>query len=125
MFCEIENSFSKKQIDEILSIIEKTQFRHFRTRKLGGHEKQGQSPGSRDQWALDLDSIGWLKQHIYKLAEKSKSMIKAKYRATHDFIDISGGVESRENEIETYNGDDSDYEECDVGFGETLCRCLV
>ncbi|GAB2697433.1 TonB-dependent receptor [Aliiglaciecola aliphaticivorans] len=27
----------------------------------------------------------------------------------------------RENEIVTYNGDDSDYEECDVGFGETLC----
>lgn len=28
----------------------------------------------------------------------------------------------RENEIETYNGDDSDFEECDVGFGETLCE---
>lgn len=28
----------------------------------------------------------------------------------------------RENEIETYNGDDSDYEECDVGYGETLCE---
>lgn len=28
----------------------------------------------------------------------------------------------RDNEIETYNGDDSDYEECDVGFGSTLCE---
>jgi outer membrane receptor for Fe3+-dicitrate len=28
----------------------------------------------------------------------------------------------RKNEIETYNGDDSDYEECDVGYGETLCE---
>lgn len=28
----------------------------------------------------------------------------------------------RDNEIETYNGDDSDYEECDVGYGETLCE---
>lgn len=27
-----------------------------------------------------------------------------------------------ENEIEIYNGDDSDYEECDVGFGEILCE---
>ncbi|WP_252729206.1 TonB-dependent receptor [Aliiglaciecola lipolytica] len=27
----------------------------------------------------------------------------------------------RKNEIVTYNGDDSDYEECDIGFGETLC----
>lgn len=27
-----------------------------------------------------------------------------------------------ENEIEIYNGDDSDYEECDVGYGEILCE---
>ena len=98
MFCEIENSFSKKQIDEILFTARNAPVNHLRTSKFGKSEKQGKSPGSRDQWSLDLNSIEWLKQHVYELIEKSKSMIETKYNVS---IDVSGGVESRENEIET------------------------
>ena len=40
----------------------------------------------------------------------------------NDNLQLAVNLYYRENEIETYNGDDSDYEECDVGFGETLCE---
>lgn len=40
----------------------------------------------------------------------------------NDNVELAVNLYYRENEIETYNGDDSDYEECNVGFGETLCE---
>ena len=39
-----------------------------------------------------------------------------------DSVELAVNVYYRENEIETYNGDDSDYEECETEFGETLCE---
>lgn len=38
-----------------------------------------------------------------------------------DTMTLRGNVFYRRNEISTYNGDDSDYEECDAALGATLC----
>ncbi len=81
----------------MLSVVEKTQINHIRTNKFGTHEKQGISPGSRDMWALNLNSIKWLEQHVYELAEKSKSMLETKYDIS---IDISGGIDVGKDGLE-------------------------
>ena len=39
-----------------------------------------------------------------------------------DDVQLSGNVYARSNRTRTLNGDDSDYEECDVGGLETLCE---
>lgn len=39
-----------------------------------------------------------------------------------DTVQIAGNVYVRSNTTNTLNGDDSDYEECDVGAFETLCE---
>lgn len=59
---------------------------------------------SPDQTQTDLRFISL--NNKWPVFENSKFVVNAYYR---------------QNNIVTYNGDDSDYEECDVGFGETLC----
>ncbi|MEG3765433.1 TonB-dependent receptor [Alteromonas sp. 14N.309.X.WAT.G.H12] len=39
-----------------------------------------------------------------------------------DSVALAVNAYYRQNDIDTYNGDDSDYKACDVGFGETLCE---
>lgn len=113
MHCEIENFLSKEQINEIISVGDKTQLNYRRTNKFGVRQSyalgKGPSPGSRTQHTLELDSVEWLKKHVYKLAEEAKSMIESKYDVS---IDISGGAETRDNGNEY--GICSTYEKGDV-----------
>jgi len=85
MYCELEKALNKKQIEEILFVTYEAALGHRRT--LG---KQHGSAGKRSQYTIKLDSIEWLKKHIYELAEQAKSTIQSKYDIN---IDISGGAE--------------------------------
>ena len=74
MYCELEKALNKKQIEEILFVTYEAALGHRRT--LG---KQHGSAGKRSQYTIKLDSIEWLKKHIYELAEQAKSTIQSKY----------------------------------------------
>jgi hypothetical protein len=110
MYCEIKDALNKEQINEIISVGDKAQINPKRTKKLQADPAIGPlSLGSRNQCTIDLDSIRWLKEHMYKLIKEAKSKIESKYNV---FIDTSGGVETREGEAEycicsTYKKGDS------------------
>ena len=105
MHCEIKDALNKKQINEIISVGDKAQINPKRTKK----HQAGVSLGTRNQCTVDLDSIEWLREHMHSLIKEAKSIIELKYDV---FIDISGGVETREGEAEycvcsTYKKGDS------------------
>jgi predicted 2-oxoglutarate/Fe(II)-dependent dioxygenase YbiX len=94
MYCKIENALSKEQVNKILAIIEEQP-----SGSVTHHKTPGQniSPGKRDQYSVKLDSIKQIKKHIYKLAEKAKSIIESKYNIN---IDILGGISQDETKSE-------------------------
>lgn len=92
MYCEIKNALSKKQVNELISAGESSEFQQTSEEGKPNHAYSGRSPGTSLRATINSNTIEWLKKRLQELAEKAVWKFLTEEGIS---IDISGGVEGK------------------------------
>jgi len=114
--------FSQSELKQALATLSYQDDDHTIELSLAANDNEMTGNGAAPEELIAIEGRQAVYTHPDRTNNKYKVISLASGSVINEQLSIQANVYYRKNKIKSLNGDDSDYEECDLGTGETLCE---
>jgi len=114
--------FSQSELKQALATLSYQNDNHLIELSLAANNNEMTGNGAAPEELIAIEGRQAVYTHPDRTNNKYKIISIASDSVINEQLSIQANAYYRQNKIKSLNGDDSDYEECDLGAGETLCE---
>lgn len=114
--------FSQSELKQALGSLSYQDDTHFVELLLAANDNEMTGNGAAPEELIAIEGREAVYTHPDRTNIDYKLISIASDSVINNNLSLQANAYYRQNEIDSLNGDDSDYEECNLGAGETLCE---